>query len=947
MHNDSEGANAANIYTVTTEQGFIFPYNCTGFFSDGASITKIDLSNADVTKIVNCEEMFSGNGRVKTVDLSGLNFKNCTSFKNMFKKCLSLETLNTNGTTWAGVKYANGNDPGASFFSMFLQCSKLKTVDLSGFSGSATTLGSMFDGCTSLTSVDISRLKTNKAESFTRMFNNCNSLTELDLVNITTDSVTNTSYMFQGCQNLKTIKVSAIWDLTNVTLSASMFYNCKSLVGAYGFAFDDHYTNKTYARPDTDGTVRGYLTGVPFLDGHTLYLSGTIERNPTLYQNSNVWYIVALPGSVLPADCTELFAYCTNLREIDLSKADGSAVTDMTGMFSYCYTQLTKVDLSGLNVRNCTTMKEMFKDCEKLKEINMNGFNAASVTDISFMFENCRALTSVDFSEFTGTNLKDMSFLFSECWVLTQIDLSPLNTSTVTNMKCLFDDCYKLRAIDLSQLNTQNVTDMSYMFSNCQSFTALNLSALNTAKVQKMTDMFNGCIGLTALDLSSLNTARVTDMSYMFRGCTSLRSINMTGLNTKKVTNMAYMFDRCKALEQLRFEVSTAAVTNMKGMFRYCEKLKVIFVDSAKWNTGKVTESTDMFTECTALTGGNGTVYDKDNTDVSRAVIDGVNKQKGYLSDSMLHTSIMHNCGFNDNLAIYYAFPKAELAGYENLTLTVEREIYEKGASEPTIKKTVLTTYTETTVNGVEMYMFAYRGITSTDMGCAVRAVLTAEKDGVIFQSAVDEYSIQQYAVNRLKKSSDAQYKTMLVDLLNYGAAAQVYFDKNPNHPVNEVLTSAQQQLATQTMPTLKNNTKEIALSGATATFNGKNLSFDNNIVIVYRMKLPENADLSQIKLKLTYKTSSNDSVTKTISGSKFTKDGSYYIAKYDGLAMTDFRSVVSAVVMNGSTAISNTLKYSVESYAFNKLGSSSDENFKTLLREMMKFGVSAETYFS
>nr|MCR4760664.1 choice-of-anchor J domain-containing protein [Oscillospiraceae bacterium] len=316
--------------------------------------------------------------------------------------------------------------------------------------------------------------------------------------------------------------------------------------------------------------------------------------------------------------------------------------------------------------------------------------------------------------------------------------------------------------------------------------------------------------------------------------------------------------------------------------------------------------------------------------------------------DHTLDVTFKHNCGFNDNLAIYYAVPKASLTGFENLSLTVDREIYEAGASEPTVKRTVLTKFTETTIGGAEMYMFAYRGITSTDMGCAVRAVLTAEKDGVIFQSAVDEHSIQAYVLDRLANSSNANYKKMLVDLLNYGAAAQVHFNKNPDHPVNEVLTAAQKALGTQTMPTLKDNYKEIALSGATAAFTGKNLIFDNSVIMAIRISLPSDADRSNIKLKVTYNTCNGESVTKIVKGTDFTASGTDWIAKVSGIAMTDFRSVMSIAVYNGSAKISNTMKYSVESYAYSRLNSSgSAASFKTLLREMMKFGISAETHFS
>ncbi|MBR3269141.1 MAG: hypothetical protein IKI58_10535 [Oscillospiraceae bacterium] len=87
--------------------------------------------------------------------------------------------------------------------------------------------------------------------------------------------------------------------------------------------------------------------------------------------------------------------------------------------------------------------------------------------------------------------------------------------------------------------------------------------------------------------------------------------------------------------------------------------------------------------------------------------------------------------------------------------------------------------------------------------------------------------------------------------------------------------------------------------------------------------------------------------MTVEISRSKFTKNGTNYIAKYDVLAVKDFRSVISATIYDGDTAISDTLNYSVETYAYNRLEKSESETFKELLREMMKYGISGAAYFS
>ncbi len=59
--------------------------------------------------------------------------------------------------------------------------------------------------------------------------------------------------MFYGCSNLKTIYVSFLWNMSNVTDSVNMFENCKSLTGAV--PFDSTKTDVSIANYTT-----GYLT---------------------------------------------------------------------------------------------------------------------------------------------------------------------------------------------------------------------------------------------------------------------------------------------------------------------------------------------------------------------------------------------------------------------------------------------------------------------------------------------------------------------------------------------------------------------------------------------------------------------------------------------------------------------------------------------------------------
>ena len=93
-------------------------------------------------------------------------------------------------------------------------------------------LGSMFQNCTSLQTLDLSSWNTENVTSMSSMFNGCSSLTTLDLSSFNTGKVNGMSYMFKDCSTLTTIYVGDGWStdqLTSSSSSTNMFDGCVSL----------------------------------------------------------------------------------------------------------------------------------------------------------------------------------------------------------------------------------------------------------------------------------------------------------------------------------------------------------------------------------------------------------------------------------------------------------------------------------------------------------------------------------------------------------------------------------------------------------------------------------------------------------------------------------------------------------------------------------------------
>ena len=202
-----------------------------------------------------------------------------------------------------------------------------------------------------------------------------------------------------------------------------------------------------------------------------------------------------------------------------------------------------------------------------------------------------------------------------------------------TSGYCWFYGMSKLTSIEgIENLNTDQMVNMDGMFRNCSKLTSLDLSHFNTEKVTIMYGMFMGCSGLTSLDLSSFNTSAVERMDYMFYGCTNLATINLTGFIARNATGMLNMFSNCSNLTSLDLSsFSTSKVTDMAAMFNGCSALTTIYAGDG-WTTAAVTESGNMFRNCTNLVGGKGTTFDANHIDKSYARVDGGTSSPGYLT---------------------------------------------------------------------------------------------------------------------------------------------------------------------------------------------------------------------------------------------------------------------------------------------------------------------------
>ena len=151
----------------------------------------------------------------------------------------------------------------------------------------------MFQGCSSLTSIDLSNFNTASVVSMFGMFNGCSSLTTLDLSSFNTEKVKKMNKMFKGCSSLETIYVGDGWNTDNQeNISTDMFDGCTKLLS---MNTANPATDKTNAHTGEGGYLKvkpfDYLFTVADCDHGSGKVSFTVGEGDAKVENAKGAYI--------------------------------------------------------------------------------------------------------------------------------------------------------------------------------------------------------------------------------------------------------------------------------------------------------------------------------------------------------------------------------------------------------------------------------------------------------------------------------------------------------------------------------------------------------------------------------------------------------------------------------------------------------------------------------
>ena len=246
------------------------------------------------------------------------------------------------------------------------------------------------------------------------------------------------------------------------------------------------------------------------------------------------------------------------------------------------------------------------------------------------------------------------------------------------------------------------------------------------------------------------------------------------------------------------------------------------------------------------------------------------------------------------------------------------------------------------TSNSTVYCIFDYTGISPQALGDDVSITFYGVKDGVTYNGNAYKYSATDNIKTTLNKpTSSAKLKTLLVDLVYYGEACQVYQNYKTDNLLTDILTDEQKALRSTADLNLTNikNASYKTCENRLVKF-GTALRLNNSVEIAIPLNMT-NVTLDDLSFKvkigsrtLTYTYAENpDNFEKG-------KDGYWYFY-FDGVYANQMSDEVFITAYKGDEQVSYTLKYSVESYA----ATVTDAKLKAVTDAMMRYGNSAKAY--
>lgn len=274
--------------------------------------------------------------------------------------------------------------------------------------------------------------------------------------------------------------------------------------------------------------------------------------SPLWEQEKELIKTVQFGSTLRPKSMNVWFRGCTNLTDVDVSGLDLSQCKGLWGTFMGC-SDLNNIDVSEWNLASVETVSQIFNGCSSVENLDVKMWNTGNISSFSKAFEGCERVRHLEVASWDMSKAETIRYIFAKCKSLTSIDVADWNVSNVGNFVGAFEFCASLERLDVSRWNTSSAYNSFFK-------------------------VFCDCTLLQELDLRSWNISGVREFDNMFSRCSSIKTIDLRGWKSASIERCPNMFRQCFALESVYtdedFDLTKLFFSVTKGMFYQCSSLK-------------------------------------------------------------------------------------------------------------------------------------------------------------------------------------------------------------------------------------------------------------------------------------------------------------------------------------------------------------------------------------
>ena len=304
-----------------------------------------------------------------------------------------------------------------------------------------------------------------------------------------------------------------------------------------------------------------------------------------------------------------------------------------------------------------------------------------------------------------------------------------------------------------------------------------------------------------------------------------------------------------------------------------------------------------------------------------------------------IETSDLHvysSISVGTDMVVTFTARKNDLTNYENFWIEVVKHAPD-GDVTYTYGRDVLTENSST-------WVAQFKNLFAKEMGLDVEARLCAENaSGQVFMSPARVANIRDYLGGKLTSTGNkVQQRVLAADMLNYGAAAQMFTGYETDHLVNQELTAAQlaklhQYETTALAPVNKTNYNTRPTGQPNILFNSVTLG--NEVVLNLTIRLSEGTENVRVLVK-------DHATGETVTDLETFWSGSSIQAAFSGIGADKMRTEYDFVTLVNGVETGNIRTWSVEGYV-GEIRNGSQPLKTAMANALLAYGDSAAAYFA